>query len=174
MRQLKLFRKKGIKMKYCQVKARTLVFVFMWLAVILSPGPCALAYTQTTTENKFNTEDWSGLKLWYRQPAQQWTEALPIGNGRLGAMIFGRTEVERIQLNEETVWTGGPYDPSNPDGPKALPEICRLIFEGKYREAQELFGRTMMGRPHDQMKYQPLGDLWLKFPGHGELADYRR
>src|SRR6266478_5225590 len=74
------------------------------------------------------------LSLWYRQPARQWTEALPIGNGRLGAMVFGGTEHERLQLNENTLWSGGPYDPDNPDALAALPEARRLIFSGKYKE----------------------------------------
>src|SRR3954466_10900967 len=78
------------------------------------------------------------LVLWYQRPASQWVEALPVGNGRLGAMVFGGIEGERIQLNEDTLWGGGPYDPANSDGPAALPEIRRLIAAGKYKEAQEL------------------------------------
>ncbi len=118
--------------------------------------------------------DWSDLTLWYRQPAAQWNHALPVGNGRLGAMVFGETAVERIQLNEETFWAGGPYDPTNPGGAEALPEIQRLLFEGDVEKAHDLFGRTMMGIPYEQMKYQSLGDLWLFFPGHEEVTDYRR
>lgn len=114
------------------------------------------------------------LILWYRQPATQWVEALPIGNGRLGAIVFGQIHKERIQLNEETVWTGGPYDPSNPHALEALPEVRRLIFEGQYIEAHQLYGRRMMSRPLRQMKYQPLGDLWLEFPRVEEVTDYRR
>ncbi|MGD0127046.1 MAG: glycoside hydrolase N-terminal domain-containing protein, partial [Terriglobia bacterium] len=93
------------------------------------------------------------LELWYRQPAKEWTEALPVGNGRLGAMVMGGTEEERIQLNEETLWTGAPYDPTTSGGPEALPEIRRLVFEGKYLQAHDLFGRKMMGYPADQMMY---------------------
>src|SRR5271157_1133123 len=116
----------------------------------------------------------SKLELWYGQPAKEWTEALPVGNGRLGAMVMGGTEQERIQLNEETLWTGAPYDPDTSGGPEALPEIRRLVFEGKYLQAHDLFGRRMMGYPTDQMSYQPLGNLWLTFPGHASVADYRR
>ena len=93
------------------------------------------------------------------QPAQKWDEALPVGNGRLGAMVFGGPGSERMQLNEQTIWTGGPYDPTRPGGPEALPEIRRLVFAGKYFEAEELFGKTMLGKPVEQMKYQPLGNL---------------
>jgi len=89
-------------------------------------------------------------------------------------MVFGKTATDRIQLNEETVWTGGPYDPTRPGGPEALPEIRRLVFAGKFFEAEALFAKTMMGQPAEQMKYQPLGNLYLDFPGHTEVADYRR
>ncbi len=112
--------------------------------------------------------------LWYAQPAEKWDQALPVGNGRLGAMVFGGPGSERVQLNEQTVWTGGPYDPTHPGGPAALPEVRRLVFAGKYVEAEELFGKTMLGKPVEQMKYQPLGNLLLDFPGHAGAGDYRR
>ena len=120
------------------------------------------------------TETWSTLRLWYREPAAAWNEALPLGNGRLGAMVFGNTAKERIQFNEETLWTGGPYDPSREGGAASLEEIRRLLFSGEYARAHDLFGRTMMGIPYEQMKYQPLGDLWLSLPGHEQVSDYRR
>jgi alpha-L-fucosidase 2 len=121
-------------------------------------------------------KDRPDVKLWYRQPAGLWTEALPIGNGRLGAMVFGRLFEERIQLNEDTLWTGGPYQTSVPDGgPKFLPEVQRLVFEGKYLEAQDLFTKTQRTTPADwHMKYLPLGDLWLRFLGHDDVSDYGR
>ena len=112
--------------------------------------------------------------LWYRQPAKEWREALPVGNGRLGAMVFGMVGEERIQLNEETIWTGGPYDPSRPGAAEALHEVQQLVFKEEFLKAHNLFGRTMMGKPIEQMKYQSLGDLFLKFPGHEQPADYRR
>ena len=114
------------------------------------------------------------LRLWYRQPAESWNQALPVGNGRLGAMVFGRTADETIQLNEETLWSGGPYDPVVTGAYRALPEIRRLLFAGDIAAAHDLFGRTMMGRPYEQMKYQPLGNLRLTFPGHDRVTDYRR
>jgi len=131
--------------------------------------------TPTFSQNAITPDDgWSDLVLWYQKPAAQWNQALPVGNGRLGAMVFGETTAERIQLNEETFWAGGPYDPTNPGGAAALPEIQRLLFEGDVEKAHDLFGRTMMGIPYEQMKYQPLGDLWLFFPGHEEVTEYRR
>jgi alpha-L-fucosidase 2 len=114
------------------------------------------------------------LRLWYRQPAERWNQALPVGNGRLGAMVFGRTDHETIQLNEETVWSGGPYDPVVPGAWRALAEIRRLLFAGDIPAAHDLFGRTMMGHPFEQMKYQPLGNLRLSFPGHERATAYRR
>ncbi|WP_232495754.1 glycosyl hydrolase family 95 catalytic domain-containing protein [Novosphingobium kaempferiae] len=114
--------------------------------------------------------------LWYRQPAKEWTEALPVGNGRIGAMVFGGVAEERLQLNEDTLWGGGPYDPVNPQAKAALPEVRKLIFEGRYDEAQALAKEKVMARPLRQMPYQGLGDLKLTFPGLGEpeAGSYRR
>ncbi len=113
------------------------------------------------------------MVLWYDEPAKAWTDALAVGNGRLGAMVFGRTDEERIQLNEDTLWAGGPYDPSHPDALKALPQVRKLVFEGKYGEAQGLAHKTMMARPIRQLQYQTVGDLKLKFP-KCDATDYRR
>ncbi|MGB7295217.1 MAG: glycoside hydrolase family 95 protein [Candidatus Aminicenantales bacterium] len=118
-------------------------------------------------------EGWSDLKLWYKRPAAKWTEALPVGNGRLGAMVFGKTDEERIQFNEETYWSGGPYSQTVKEGYKALPEIQKLIFDGEYIKAHRLFGRHLMGYPVEQQKYQSLGNLILKFAAEGEIRDYR-
>lgn len=112
--------------------------------------------------------------LWYRTPAASWNEALPVGNGRLGAMVFGGVEQEHLQLNEETLWSGGPYDPVVKGAAAALPEIRRLLFAGEIARAHDLFGRNMMGRPYEQMKYQPLGDLLLTFPARRNVTEYRR
>jgi len=101
--------------------------------------------------------------LWYRQPAATWTEALPAGNGRLGAMIFGAVDDERIQLNEDTVWAGGIRDRNNPAGAAALAEARRLLFAGKPTEAEALAGRDMIAVPSRMPPYQTLGDLRLRF-----------
>jgi len=113
------------------------------------------------------------LVLWYDEPAGQWTDGLPIGNGRLGAMVFGEPEFELLQLNEDTLYAGRPYDPNNPEALKALPEVRRLIFAGRYREAHDLVGAKMMARPLKQMPYQPVGLLRIKF-AHGSVTNYRR
>lgn len=114
------------------------------------------------------------LTLWYRQPAKLWTEALPIGNGRLGAMVFGGIAKEQLQLNEDTLWSGGPYNPINPDAKAALPQVRELIAKGRYAEAEALVNARMMAKPLRQMSYQTLGDLWLAFPTLGDAVDYRR
>jgi alpha-L-fucosidase 2 len=114
------------------------------------------------------------LILWYDKPATEWTEALPVGNGRLGAMIFGGPTNELLQLNEDTLYAGSPYDPNNPEALKALPEARRLIFEGKYKEAHDLVGAKMMANPIKQMPYEPVADLTLSFEGHDNFTSYRR
>src|SRR5260221_13738 len=113
----------------------------------------------------------SDLTLWYRQPAEQWVEALPIGNGRVGAMIFGGVANERLQLNHDTLWSGAPSDWNNPRTQEILPGLRALIFAGKYAEADQL-AKQMQG-PYGQ-SYLPLGDLRLAFD-HNERPDtYRR
>src|SRR5438094_588862 len=114
------------------------------------------------------------LTLWYRRPATQWVEALPIGNGRLGGMIFGDVVHERIQLNEDTLWAGGPYAPENPDALAALPLVRQLIFSGQYKEAHQLVAERMLANPLRQMPYQPVGDLLLTFAGMPQVERYRR
>ena len=114
------------------------------------------------------------LSLWYRQPAVTWVEALPVGNGRLGAMIFGGVNQERLQLNEGTLWAGGPYDPVNPEAKEALPQVRQLINEGNYRDAARLISAKVMAKPLSQMPYQTIGDLLLTFPGTTNVENYRR
>jgi alpha-L-fucosidase 2 len=114
------------------------------------------------------------LTLWYRQPAQKWTEALPVGNGRVGAMIFGGVTQERLQLNEDTLWAGGPYDPVNPEAKEALPQVRQLINEGKYKDASQLVRAKVLSKPISQMPYQTVGDLLLAFPGATNAENYRR
>jgi alpha-L-fucosidase 2 len=116
----------------------------------------------------------SPLSLWYRQPAAEWVEALPVGNGRLGAMIFGGVVNERLQLNEDTLWAGYQRDVDSPDGLEALPEIRRLIFEGKIAEAEKIAADKMLGRPARIKSYQPLGDLDIETPGVKTATNYRR
>lgn len=114
-------------------------------------------------------------KLWFRQPAKDWNEALPLGNGRLGAMVFGLPGKERIQLNEDTVWYGGPVDRHNPDARRYLPEIRELLLGGRLAEAHKLAAMALSGIPESQRHYMPLGDLWITMDhGKGEAEEYRR
>ncbi len=113
--------------------------------------------------------------LWYKKPAGRWEEALPLGNGRLGGMIFGSPASEHIQLNEDSVWYGGYRDRNNPDAKEALPIIRKLIFDGKISEAEKLIRYAMSGVPQSQGPYQSLGDLWIDMGlGDAVITDYRR
>lgn len=112
--------------------------------------------------------------LWYKSPASVWEEALPIGNGRLGAMVFGKYGEERIQINEDTYWSGGPYSSVVKGGNKVLPEIQQYIFDGNPIKAHKLFGRYLMGYPVEQQKYQALGNLILSFKNEKDVTGYKR
>jgi len=132
-----------------------------------------LAATHTSAAGPAKDES-AGPVLFYRQPAQNWEEALPIGNGRLGGMVFGGAPTERIQLNEDTFWSGGPYDPVHEEALPYLPQVRQLLREGRYKEAQDLADQKLMGRPRHLQAYQPLGDLRLVMEGHDQPTGYRR
>lgn len=125
-----------------------------------------LSAVSLTAENTY--------KLWYKQPANLWVEALPLGNGRLGAMVFGNPAVEQIQLNEETIWGGQPNNNPNPEALQNIPKIRELIFADKYVEAQDLATEKVMSATNHGMPYQPFGDLRISFPGHSNYTDYSR
>lgn len=114
------------------------------------------------------------LVMWYDKPARVWVEALPIGNGRLGAMIYGNPAKESIQLNENTVWAGQPNRNDNPDAKNALPEVRKLIFEGKYKEAQDLVNQKFISKTSQGMPYQTVGNLNLSFFGRNDYSNYYR
>ncbi len=155
-----------------------------------------VAAAQTPSAVRFNGEaapPVSSLSLWYRAPASdhpllpldaprqarqagtaEWVRALPVGNGRLGAMVFGGVVHERLQLNEDTLWAGRPYDPVNPEAKDALPEVRRLIAGRKYAEAAKVVGAKVMSKPLAQMPYQTVGDLALTFPQVDSVEHYRR
>ncbi len=131
-------------------------------------------FLSPVTERILNKTFDPSTLLWYTKPANEWEEALPVGNGRLGAMVFGGVDEERIQLNEETYWSGGPYSTVVKGGYKALPEIQKLIFEGKPIESHKLFGRHLMGYPVEQQKYQSLANLLLFFEKEQDSQYYTR
>ncbi len=124
---------------------------------------CCICLTMTAND----------LKLWYSRPAKSWTEALPLGNSRLGAMVFGGAEREELQLNEETFWAGGPHNNLNPNGREALPKVRELVFQDKFKEAQDLIDRNFT-TPQNGMRYLTLGSLFLNFPGHEQPTGYYR
>lgn len=116
----------------------------------------------------------NALKLWYKKPAEYWVEGLPLGNGRIGAMVMGNPHRERVQLNENTVWAGSPYRNDNPAALEALPEIRKLIFEGKFGEAEWLASKKITSQTAHGMPYQTVGNLYLAFPGHENYSEYYR
>ena len=175
-------------------------------ALLLAPMvvPCAAAPASSPAESpkRDAAPAVSSLALWYRQPAKGWEEALPVGNGHMGAMIYGGVPTEHIQFNEHTVWTGQPHSYAHEGAVKALPEMRRLLQEmrklereafnldskgesepakeklkearARQKEAEDLAMKEFMSEPLRQKKYQPCGDLWIEFDGHNKAADYRR
>jgi alpha-L-fucosidase 2 len=144
-------------------KVNMAVWVFLLAFVFQSPVTLVVA-----------EEAGADYRLWYDRPASEWNQALPIGNGRLGGMVFAGVTEERVQLNEDTFWSGGPYDPINPEARRYLPVIRQLISAGKYEEAQTVADEKMMGRPRHLQAFQPLADLRIAFGGDSEASVYRR
>ncbi|MCX5644684.1 MAG: glycoside hydrolase family 95 protein [Phycisphaerae bacterium] len=132
---------------------------------------CAASLILSISNRGYSQSD---LKLWYTEPAKEWTQALPVGNGRLGAMVFGGIAEDRYQLNEDSLWSGKPHDYAHDGAAEYLPQIRQLLFEGKQKEAQQLATEHFMSVPLGQMPYQPFGDLKLKFAGHDKVEAYRR
>ncbi|WP_111642546.1 glycoside hydrolase family 95 protein [Marinimicrobium alkaliphilum] len=114
------------------------------------------------------------LTLWYDAPASNWNESLPVGNGRLGAMVFGGTAREELQLNEDTLWAGGPNNNVNPAAAPYIKKITQLIFEGRHYEAQDMANEHLISATNHGMPYQTAGSLWLDFPGHEQVTHYHR
>jgi len=114
------------------------------------------------------------MMLWYDKPAANWTEALPLGNGRMGAMVYGGTAKEIIQFNEESLWTGQPHDYANEGAYLVLDELRNLLWDGKQDEAQELGNAHFMSSPFGQLSYQPFGSILLHFPGHDSVMNFKR
>jgi len=152
--------------------------LFNFLALVCLAFQSAIFHPDLFSQKIFASKDIQSNKtitniLWYNKPADQWNEALPIGNGRLGGMVFGKTDYERVQLNEESMWSGSRTVTDKPDAYKYLPEVRRLLFDGKYAEAQKIAEHDMMTEGTWNM-YQSLGDLYFKINYSGEISDYRR
>lgn len=144
------------------MKAIAPIHVFLFLIVVLFTFPCSAANSKG-----------GKLTMWYDKPATVWNEALPVGNGRLGAMIYGDPVNEKLQLNEETFWSGGPSRNDNPKALSALPEIRNLIFDGKFKEAETMINQNMM-TPLNGSMYQVVGNLNLNFFNHEKYTNYYR
>ncbi|MDR1758151.1 MAG: glycoside hydrolase family 95 protein [Bacteroidales bacterium] len=142
------------------MKKNICLFVFVW-------GLTFAAFGQSNAN--------SSWKLWYDRPANKWVEALPLGNGRLGVMVFGQPSQERLQLNEETIWAGEPNDQNPPEARANLKKVQDLIFQKRFLEAEALVNETFFPTTlNDGMSYQPAGDLHISFPGHQSVSNYYR
>ncbi len=136
-----------------------------WLGLLL----LGIAFIESGTASAEQS-----LALWYKQPAARWEEALPVGNGRLGATVFGGAPVERIQLNENSIWAGPPFPEAKPDGPAIIASARQLDFEGKYAEAESLIQKQLLPPAIEPRSYQPLADLQLSFDHTGQITNYQR
>ena len=160
---------------------KTLLGIILITAIAGGFPATTQAQIEFTGEAKAPSEP---LDLWYRRPAatNQWTSALAIGNGRIGAMVFGGVAQERLQLNEDTLWGAGPYDPVNPQASNALPQVRQLILDAignpsprtNYQAARSLISQKVLATPRSEMPYEPAADLWLDFPGITNAENYRR
>jgi alpha-L-fucosidase 2 len=133
----------------------------IWLLFIILSG-CSKINTCRTPE------------LWYKHPAANWDEALPVGNGRLGAMVFGDPVNECIQLNEESIWAGSKISNNNPEALIHLPDLRKAIFNGEYKKAEGIASGFFLGTPPRIRSYQPLGNLYINYLWDGEISEYRR
>ncbi|WP_285059784.1 glycoside hydrolase family 95 protein [Pedobacter ginsengisoli] len=141
------------------------IFTVKILLLLTAIGTCTAVYSQAQTDRN---------KLWYDKPASNWNEALPIGNGFIGGMIFGRPEKERIQLNESTIWAGGPNSNIDTAARTNIDEVRRLLAQKKYLEAQIVANSKLGPKGNSGMPYQLAGDLYIDFPGQTEISNYRR
>jgi alpha-L-fucosidase 2 len=139
-----------------------------WFCAVAIAGPVSAVLGQTPAARNPDTV------LWYAQPAEKWTDALPIGNGRMGAMVFGGSARERIQFNEDTLWKGKPHDYVRDGAGESLAEIRRLLADGQIKNAELIARGKFLSDPVRQKAYQPFGDLRMEFAGHENAVDYRR
>ena len=140
------------------------LFFLLLMTVVLFTG-CQSPVSKTASNH---------LNLWYKQPARLWDEALPVGNGRLGAMVFGNPIKECIQINEESIWAGCPVNNNNPGSLAHLPEVQKALFENRFKDAWQLANDNMLGTPPRIRSYQPLGDLLIDFEWKSQPEDYKR
>ena len=143
----------------------------VWMSLISVQAASAWAAEPAT---QVSPSPHQAMVLWYRQPAEKWLEAMPMGNGLMGAMVFGGVQRERIALNESSFWSGRPHDYDNPAALQYFPRIRELVVEGKFQEAEKMADEHFYGLPAAQQAFQPLGDLLLSFDGVEKVEEYRR
>jgi alpha-L-fucosidase 2 len=157
-----------VKKSALKLMAGLIIFANFW-----ATQTSCRSNTQTTLQNPSLKEE-RDMVLWYRQPGEKWLEGMPIGNGYMGAMVFGGIQKEHIALNESSFWSGRPHDYTNPDAFKYFSIIRDLVFTGKFQEAEKMANEHFFGIPVNQQAYQPLGDLLFSFDGIGDAKDYYR
>ena len=167
-------------------RTRTKLIAFIFLAVFGWAGSLRAAgqylkadfpastNANESTANQRPEPQQRDMVLWYRQPGEKWLDAMPIGNGYMGAMVFGGIQQERIALNESSFWSGRPHDYNDANAIKYFPQIRDLVFAGKFQEAEKMADDHFWGIPKAQQAYEPIGDLLLKFDGATNVQDYRR
>jgi len=168
------FVEKGLDLNSRQPKGIIVLIIAAWLVGGLFSLTYSTGHTRNINKDSVDSEKYSDLKLWYRQPAQRWTEALPIGNGRLGAMVFGSAPKERLQLNEESLWAGEPFDVYPDDFAKHLKTLQQLVLDGKISEARKFGMENLTKTPTSYRSYEPLADLWIELHHAPKTEDYRR
>src|ERR1700761_5282099 len=144
------------------------------LAVIILPGTCISLSAKPHPIHKLLKPVGSDMTIWYRQPAEKWLEAMPVGNGYMGGMVFGGTSQERIALNESSFWSGKPHDYNDPKAITYFPQIRQLVVDEKFHEAEDMANKHFFGIPIAQQAYEPIGDLLLSFDGMDKVENYRR
>ena len=144
------------------------------LAVLLSGLVCTFSIGASGSPVALEDARDTSLTLWYDRPADDWNQALPVGNGRLGAMIYGGAGHEELQLNEDTVWAGEPNNNVNPDMAPYIDDVNAALFKGEFTEAQRLANQHLHSKTNHGMPYQTVGSLLMDFPGHDNYRDYRR
>ena len=143
---------------------KKMIFSLLAVSLLITISGCTNT-TETITDD---------LELWYKKPASSWVEALPVGNGRLGGMVYGNYHHERIQLNEESVWAGSKINNNNPEALSKLPEIQEAIFRNQFKKALELSDKYLLGTPPQVRSYQPLGNLYINFTTEKNPEFYKR
>ena len=141
---------------------------FLWMSLISVQAATAGAAELTAQASPSPRQE---MVLWYRQPAEKWLEAMPMGNGLMGAMVFGGVQRERIALNESSFWSGRPHNYDNPEALQYFPRIRELVVAGKFQEAEKMADEHFYGLPAAQQAFEPLGDLLLAFDGVESVED---